>query len=148
MRGQPVVLSSGSDRGDQLERIEARSEDGRNEAWLQSVIFEHPEILPVAYFDENYAPVVPVGREISTSSGYIDNLYISPSGAITIVETKLWTNPEKHRTVVAQIIDYAKELSQWSFDDLNAAVLNAARRENETEAESLSQLINPFLEEA
>jgi hypothetical protein len=148
MRGQPVVLSSGSDRGDQLERIEARSEDGRNEAWLQSVIFEHPEILPVAYFDENYAPVVPVGREISTSSGYIDNLYISPSGAITIVETKLWTNPEKHRTVVAQIIDYAKELSQWSFDDLNAAVLNAARRENETDAESLSQLINPFLEEA
>jgi len=107
MRGKPVILSSELDHGDHLERIEAKSDEGRNEAWLQSLIHQHPEILPVESFDETYAPAIPVGREISTSSGYIDNLYVSPSGAITAVETKLWTNPERHRTVVAQIIDYA-----------------------------------------
>ena len=148
MRGQPVILASASDPGDQLDKIEAKSDEGRNEAWLQSLIFQHPEILPVADFDENFAPVIPIGREISTSSGYIDNLYISPSGAITIVETKLWTNPERHRTAVAQIIDYAKELSRWSFDDLNSAVLKAARQANEVEAETLEQLTDPYLEEA
>jgi len=148
VRGLPVVFTSVEDRGNQLEKIEAKSDEGRNEAWLQSLIFQYPEILPVADFDDNYAPAVPIGREISTSSGYIDNLYMSPSGAIIIVETKLWTNPERHRTVVAQIIDYAKELARWTFDDLNSAVLKAARRENEGEAESLGQLIDPYLEEA
>ena len=90
---------------------------------------EHPEVLPVAYFDEVYSPAIPV-EEIETSSGYIDNLYVSPAGAITIVETKLWRNPQKHRTVLAQIIDYAKELSKWDYDQLNAAILKAARDEN------------------
>jgi hypothetical protein len=34
-----------------------------------------------------------------------------------VVETKLWRNPEAHRSVVAQIIDYAKDLSKMSFED-------------------------------
>lgn len=148
MRGQPVVLSSESDHGFQLERIEAKSGEGRNEAWLQSLIFQHPEILPAAEFDDNFAPAIPLGREIGTPSGHIDNLYISPTGAITIVETKLWTNPERHRTAVAQIIDYAKELTRWSYDDLNSAVIKAARQVSKGEAESLEQLIDPYLEEA
>ena len=127
-----------------LERIEARAQDDRDEAWLQSLIFEHPEVLPVAYFDEVYSPAIPVGREIETSSGYIDNLYVSPRGGIIIVETKLWSNPEKHRTVVAQIIDYAKELSKWNYDQLNAAILKAARVENVEHKRSLEQIISPL----
>lgn len=148
MKCQPVLLNSHSDSGKLLERIEARSQEDRNEAWLQSMIFEHPDILPVADFDEVYSPAIPVGREIVTSSGYIDNLYVSPAGAIIVVETKLWSNPEKHRTVVAQIIDYAKELSKWNYDQLNAAILKAAREENSTEKKSLDQIVRPFLEEA
>ena len=148
MKCQPVLLNSCSDSGKLLERIEARSQEDRNEAWLQSLIFEHPDILPVADFDEVYSPSIPVGREIETSSGYIDNLYVSPAGAITVVETKLWRNPEKHRTVVAQIIDYAKELSKWNYDQLNIAILKAAREENSAEKKSLDQIVRPFLEEA
>lgn len=147
MRSQPVILGSASDKGRGLDRITAKTQEGRDEAWLQSVIFEHPELLPVAEFDESFAPAVPVGREISTSSGYIDNLYVSPSGSVTIIETKLWTNPERHRTVVAQIIDYAKELSQWNYDQLDAAILKASRRRDRGGAGSLGQLIAPFLEE-
>ena len=148
MKGQPVLLNSRSDSGTLLEGIEAKSEEGRDEAWLQSLIFDHPEILPVADFDEVFSPAISVGMEIKTSSGYIDNLYVSPAGALTVVETKLWGNPEKHRTVVAQIIDYAKELSGWTYDQLNAAILKAARKENSATRESLDQLVGPFLEEA
>ncbi|MFQ5501330.1 MAG: hypothetical protein ACE5EQ_03395 [Phycisphaerae bacterium] len=39
-----------------------------------------------------------------------------------MVETKLWRNPEARRHVVAQAIDYATQMSKWSYDDLVAAV--------------------------
>jgi len=148
MTSQPILLHSRKDNGRSLARIEARTKDNRDEAWLQSLIFEHPELLPVGYFDEVYSPAFPIGREIETSSGYIDNLYISPKGAITIVETKLWKNPEKHRTVVAQIIDYAKELSKWDYDKLNAAILKAARNEKIDQKKSLEQIISSSLQES
>jgi hypothetical protein len=77
------------------------------EVWLQELLFKHPSILPVAYLDEDYAPLISIGREIAN----IDNLFISPSGQLTIVETKLWRNPEAHRTVVAQMYDYANTLT-------------------------------------
>ena len=53
-------------------------------------------------------------------------------GYLTLVETKLWRNPEARRTVVAQIIDYASHLSTWTYDDLRQAVLSC--RNNDTVA--------------
>jgi hypothetical protein len=38
------------------------------------------------------------------------------------VETKLWRNPEAHRTVVAQILEYAKNLTSWDYDSVDKAV--------------------------
>jgi hypothetical protein len=55
--------------------------------------------------------------------GYIDNLFISADGYLTIIETKLWRNPEARREVVGQILDYAKELSKWTFTDLDKSVV-------------------------
>jgi hypothetical protein len=43
------------------------------------------------------------------------------------VECKLWRNPEARRTVVAQVLDYAKEIARWSYQDLESAVKRAAR---------------------
>jgi hypothetical protein len=54
---------------------------------------------------------VSLGREICS----IDNLLVSPSGRITIVETKLWRNPESTREVLAQILDYAKRLASLNY---------------------------------
>lgn len=133
------------DKGRSLGRIDARTREQRDEAWVQRLIFDHPEILPVNEFDEIYCPLVAAGREVETPSGFVDNLYVSPSGAITIVETKLWQNPEKHRTVVAQVIDYAKEISHWTYDDLNVAVLKASRQGADTHKQSLDDLIQPHL---
>jgi len=90
------------------------------EGWLQDLIEDHPELLPIAEIEPAFAPVVSVGREVATASGYIDNLLLSPQGYLTIVETKLWRNPEARREVVGQIIDYAKDVSRWTFVELES----------------------------
>lgn len=94
-----------------------------NEAWLQNLLAENPSLIPSSEISGDYAPLVCIGREVPVGSGdtqgYIDNLYVSPSGHIVIVETKLFRNQESRRTVVAQIIDYAKELQKWDCEKLN-----------------------------
>lgn len=88
-----------------------------NEAWLQEILADNPFVIPSFEVGSEYAPLVCIGREVPVGSGetqgYIDNLYLTPSGRIVIVETKLFRNQESRRTVVAQIIDYAKELQKW-----------------------------------
>ena len=113
MKCAPISLTSIDDPGHQLTLIEVQAREAKNEQWLQELLYRHPEILPVDEFDDTFSPPIPIGREISTGRGPIDNLYVSPDGGLTFVETKLWKNPEKHRTVVAQIIDYAKEVATW-----------------------------------
>lgn len=95
-----------------------------NEAWLQELLEDNPTLIPSGEVNGEYAPLVCIGREVPVGSGdmqgYIDNLYITPSGNIVVVETKLFRNQESRRTVVAQIIDYAKELQKWDCAKLNA----------------------------
>ncbi|MEA2045927.1 MAG: hypothetical protein U9N48_05320 [Euryarchaeota archaeon] len=76
----------------------------------------------MAEIEPAFAPLLSVGREVATDVGSIDNLYLSAQGYLTIVETKLWRNPEARREVVGQIIDYAKEISRWSFEELENRV--------------------------
>lgn len=108
--------------GDKLQRIPFMS-GTFNEAWLQQLLADNPDLIPAEEFGNDYSPLVCIGREVPVGNGdtkgYIDNLYISPSGAITIVETKLFRNQEARREVVAQIIDYAKELQKWDSKKLN-----------------------------
>jgi hypothetical protein len=101
-----------------LERLPL-SERSLDEGWLQDLLFTNPAILPIDEVEPAFAPLVPIGREVSTDVGRIDALYVAPSGLLTLVEAKLWTNPQARREVVAQIIDYAKELTLWTYDDLD-----------------------------
>lgn len=148
MTSPPAVLESITDRGRALTRITSSAGDAKDENWLQELLFGHPELLPIEEFDNSFAPPIAIGREVRTRHGAIDNLYISPAGGLTIVETKLWKNPEKHRTVVAQIIDYAKELATWSYDDLCDAVLASSRKRAEVESPTLEDKIKPALGES
>jgi len=92
------------------------------EGWLQGLIETNPEVLPIAEIEPAFAPPVSIGREVETAAGFIDNLLLSPQGYLTIVETKLWRNPEARREVVGQIIDYAKDVSCWTFEELEGKV--------------------------
>ncbi|MFC1939926.1 hypothetical protein ACFLXO_04495 [Chloroflexota bacterium] len=113
----PYLISDATASGRALTPIPVRDK-AFQEDWLQELLFKHPSILPVDYLDEDYAPLVSIGREIAS----IDNLFVSPSGLLTVVETKLWRNPEAHRTVVAQILEYAKTLTSWTYSRLDQAV--------------------------
>jgi len=93
-----------------------------DETLLQEVLMSAPELLPVNEIDASWNKLIPLGREVSMTSGFIDNLYVTPEGLLCIVETKLWRNPEAHRTVVAQVIDYAKDLSKMSLNEFKKAV--------------------------
>lgn len=117
--GQPFLIQDNT--ATSLHRINL-GEGSFNESWIQKMIYENPGMLPISDIDTGFSPLIAIGREVSTKAGNIDNLFVSTEGYLTIVETKLWRNPEARREVVGQIIDYAKELSKWSFTDLDNSV--------------------------
>ena len=139
-QGTPYFISETNSF--QLERIPL-NEKHFQENWLQKIIHKNPQILPIDDIESGFAPLISLGREISTSVGYIDNLYISPNGYLTIVETKLWKNPEAKRDVVGHIIDYAKELTNWNFTKLNDGVKNSSQLYNNN-SKGIIELINDF----
>ena len=89
---------------------------------IQNLIFENPSCLPISDIDESYSPIIPVCKELNTNSGPLDIFMITPNGDLIVIETKLWSNPESRRKVVAQILDYAKEMSKWTYSDLQREV--------------------------
>jgi len=103
-----------------LERVPFGS--GYSENWLQNRLFDNPQSLPLQEIDPAYQQVCPLCMEMNTGAGPIDVVYVTPQGRLVIIETKLWRNPEARRKVVGQILDYAKELRNWSYADLQREV--------------------------
>ena len=96
---------------------------GYDEAWLQQLIQDHPDILPVAEIEPGFGRLIPVSREVWCGHGYIDNLFVTAEGGIVIVEAKLWRNPEARRHVVAQSLDYAAALGRLTYAEFETAAL-------------------------
>src|SRR5258708_29721632 len=93
-----------------------------DERWLQDLLYAHPELLPTEEIEPVFSDAVPVCRELPTRVGPLDLVYVNKQGLLTLVECKLWRNPEARRQVVGQILDYAQEISRWSFDELSQAI--------------------------
>jgi hypothetical protein len=138
----PILISdAGSDV--LLERVPLTGASGTsayNEGWLQDLLYKHPESLPVAEINPSFAGLIPICREMLTPAGPIDVLYATSGGRLAVLEAKLWRNPEARRKVIGQILDYAKELSHWTYETLDAAVL-AARRRDQGTARSLFEVV-------
>lgn len=99
--------------------------DGHSEGWLQTLINDYPDLLPMAEIEPGFGPLTSICMEFPTPAGPVDNLFLTPEGNIVVVECKLWRNPEARREVVAQIMDYAQAMSDWSYQDLQDAVRRA-----------------------
>jgi hypothetical protein len=125
--GVPVAFLAGAQHPVELHRVNPKDPQ-LAESQMQRLVVDHPEVLPIQELDDTFTPALPIGVEVGTSVGPIDALYISPSGGITIVEAKLWRNPEARREVVGQIIDYATALSSWSYEELDSACVSASGR--------------------
>jgi len=82
--------------------------------------------------DEAYNPVISICTELSTPVGPLDIFMVTPNGDLVIIETKLWYNPEARRKVVAQVLDYAKEMSKWSYSDLQREINRKTGRKGNT----------------
>ena len=104
------------------------SDGGVDEATLQDLLFRFPETLPIPAIDPAYAGAASVCKELSLPSGYADALYVNRLGRITLVEFKLWRNPQARREVIGQILDYAKDLASWDYEDLQRQVSLALDR--------------------
>lgn len=124
--GKPLFLNSNNEVS-ALTKVEAD-----DELAVQELIFNNPDCLPISDIDESYNPITPVCMELNTTVGPLDILLISPNGDLTIVETKLWRNPEARRKVVAQILDYAQELSNWTYEDLQRETNKRLKRKGNT----------------
>jgi len=103
----------------------ATSRDGYDEAWLQGVLYDNPSLLPAGEVEPAFLDSQPVCRELGTPAGPLDLLYCNAEGLLTLVECKLWRNPEARREVVGQILDYARALSRWSYEELQQAIRRA-----------------------
>jgi hypothetical protein len=96
--------------------------DGYDESFLQTLIHRFPEILPVSEIEPAFGTLLPVCREMQTPVGRIDNLFVTERGNLAIVECKLWKNPEARRQVVAQIVEYAQSIADWTYEKLEEAI--------------------------
>ena len=101
---------------------------GMDESSLRNLLFQFPLSLPIEAIDAAYSDPVPICRELYTSAGYVDALYINALGRLILAEFKLWRNPQARREVIGQILDYTKELASWEYDDLQREVSRALGR--------------------
>ncbi len=118
-RAVPILIGTGNVRRP-LERIHLGN-GTFDESWLQALIQDHPSILPVSEIEPGFGDLVAIAREVPCGHGFIDNLFLTPSGDIVLVETKLWRNSQMRREVVAQALDYVAALGAMTYDAFEAA---------------------------
>ena len=125
----PVLVRTGQDavRLKQIHMGELDEYKGRREAFLQNLVYQNPDIIPMQEIEPAFMGMVPVCKELPTAAGFIDNLWLTPTGGIILGECKLAQNSEVRRKVLAQALDYARAVSGMHFDDLQKAAREARK---------------------
>jgi hypothetical protein len=122
-----LILNGGNARS--LQRTALA--DGHDEKWLQALLFRHPELIPIDQIDPGAGVVIPICRELAIpkegSTVFLDILGVTTRGRLVLIECKLWRNPQARREVIAQILEYAALLRQWTYADLMAKLIHALR---------------------
>lgn len=135
-------------KGDQSIRLEKipLNNNSYNETWIQQICYNNPNTLPIDEFEPSFGGIIPICQELPTPSGFCDLIYLNENGFITIGECKLWRNPEARRKVVGQILDYAKDIARWNYQEFEAACIKA-RKDGETSLYEIMQAYFPDIEE-
>jgi hypothetical protein len=116
------VLIEKSGGLEKAERVFLGDIKAKDEAWLRDTLFNNPEIIPTDEIDSAFGPLIPLCRELRTDAGPVDAVFINERGRLTIVECKLWKNPQARREVVAQTLHYVSAIASWSYADLQRHV--------------------------
>lgn len=124
-----TLVMLNDDTGPQLvERVPQG--DARREHRLRDLIHDNPTIMPVHALDPSFGRLFTVARELNIPGvGFVDVLLADERGRLVVVECKLWRNPQARREVVGQILDYARALGRYAYDDLQRQISIATRRQ-------------------
>ena len=123
--GPPVVL-------ERLRLGDKLADGARREKFIQDLVHDHPDVIPMADIEPAFTPLIPICRELPTPAGYLDNLWMTPAGGIVLGECKLVKNPQARREVVSQGLDYARAINTWGYEDLQAGVQKALGSKEKT----------------
>jgi hypothetical protein len=145
--GRPQWIDDDLDSVKSLVRADLNGRSGSkfDEAWLQQLLHRRPEVFPIEQIEPGFGDLIPVCRELSVTfgagrSGALDNLYVTVSGGLVLVEAKLWRNPEARRSVVAQAMEYAAAIFRMSYQEFEAAAIKA-RGADDRSANSLVEIV-------
>lgn len=91
--------------GDKFVEVESRAL--KDEGELQRLFEQHTNLIPTDMDSRRRAI-----REFPTDAGPIDHVVVDATGEVLVLETKLARNTDR-RTVIAQAIDYAAQLTKF-----------------------------------
>jgi len=104
------------------EKIE--SFDYSQEAELQELLAELPELIDITEIREGSAPLLVAVREFGLpGSGHTDLVAFSANGDIAVIECKLAANNEIKRKVIGQVLEYGAYLWKTTYERLDQVVL-------------------------
>lgn len=133
--GRPLWLEQGS-KAEALTRVDlgSTSTSGYDEDWLQGLLHEQPSVFPIEQIETGFGDLIPLCRELplmfgAGRSGSLDNVFVTSTGGIVLVEAKLWRNPQARREVVAQAMEYAGAVFRMNYEEFERTVLKARRSE-------------------
>lgn len=117
----PLILIDEHGHSSTLQQVpltQSKAAGGYDEAWLRDLTFAQARAIPVEEIDPSFGPLIPVCKELRVGGGFADSIFLNHLGMPTLVECKLWRNPEARRKVVGQILEYASALKYWTYSDL------------------------------
>ena len=100
----------------------ADSQPFPEEATLQRLVAENPQLLPLAGSPRLFT----LGREVRLGAGYADVLAVEASGRPVIIEVKLARNAEARRAIVSQVLAYAAFLHGYGVETLEQGPLHGS----------------------
>jgi hypothetical protein len=106
---------------DKLWRLVESAAYGK-EAELQKLLVESPGLVSIDDVRPDAGPLVLAVPEFGLPVGSIDILAFTAEGDIAIVECKLASNAEIKRKVIGQILEYAANLWELRYEDLEQGV--------------------------
>lgn len=143
---QVFSVSKGSEKSSHIVGISERrsaKDMGLPESWFRDAIFKMPELViePCRAAGLTNDDWYPWRKEFATEVGSIDVLLVSSQGRVAVVETKLASNPEGRRKVLAQALDYVTHLKD-AIDGANPEIPLDENKESVTEIDAVREALS------
>lgn len=94
----------------------------QNEKTLQSLLGDSPSIISIDEIRPEAGPLIATIPEVTLPIGSVDLLAFTAEGDIAIIECKLAANAEVKRKVIGQILEYAANVWEMRYEQLDDIV--------------------------